>query len=63
MKLLSRKTLCAITLGLLAVGAFSCSSSNDSESSSDASILPGALSRMGNEATLTLEGEIANFQY
>ena len=63
MKLFSRKTLCAITLGLLAVGAFSCSSSNDSESSSNASILPGALSRMGNEDTLTLEGEIVNFQY
>ncbi|MBG01201.1 MAG: hypothetical protein CL470_02915 [Acidimicrobiaceae bacterium] len=50
-------------MGFLAIAVLGCSSSENSESSSGPSILPGALARMGDADSLTLEGTIINFQY
>lgn len=50
--------------GILMICLLGCSSSDDEGSSSFApSILPGALTRMGDANSLTLEGSIVNFQY
>ena len=63
MNSLFKQSLCVIAFSSLFVGVLSCSSDSGKESSTEASILPGALSRMGDADTLTLEGEIVNFQY
>mgnify|MGYP001172073108 CR=1 FL=1 len=63
MNSLFKQSLCVIAFSSLFVGVLSCSSDSGQESSTEASILPGALSRIGDADTLTLEGEIVNFQY
>ncbi len=63
MNSLFKQSLYVIAFSSLFLGAVGCSSDNGQESSNEASILPGALSRMGDADTLTLEGEIVNFQY
>ncbi len=63
MRSLFKQSLCIIAFSSVFLVALGCSSDNEQESSNVASILPGALSRMGDADTLTLEGEIVNFQY
>ncbi len=63
MKSLLKQSLYVPVVIFLFLITLGCSSSSNSESSNRASILPGALSRMGDASTLALEGEIVNFQY
>jgi len=62
-KFMFKINLRVMALGFLVIGTLACSSSNDSESDFGPSILPGALARMGDANSLTLEGTIVNFQY